>query len=74
MDITDFNGVEKIISQLKPNAIIHCAAITDVGLCERNRDLALKVNHEATKVVAKASGKIDAHVIYICARICDPNG
>jgi dTDP-4-dehydrorhamnose reductase len=65
MDVTDFNGVEKLISQLKPHAIIHCAAITDVDLCERNRDLALKVNYEATKVIAKASEKIDAHMIYI---------
>jgi len=65
MDITDFNGVEKLINQLKPHAIIHCAAITDVDLCERNRDLALKVNYEATKVIAKASEKIDAHMIYI---------
>jgi dTDP-4-dehydrorhamnose reductase len=65
MDITDFNGVEKLISQLKPHAIIHCAAITDVDLCERNRDLALKVNYEATKIIAKASEKIDAHMIYI---------
>lgn len=65
MDITDFNGVEKLISQLKPHAIIHCAAITDVDLCERNRDLALKVNYEATKVIAKASEKIDAHMIHI---------
>jgi dTDP-4-dehydrorhamnose reductase len=53
---------------LKPHA-----AITDVDLCERNGNLALKVNHEATKVIAKASGKIDAHMVYICARICDPN-
>jgi len=65
MDITDFDGVEKLISQLKPHAIIHCAAITDVDLCERNRDLALKVNYEATKIIAKASEKIDAHMIYI---------
>jgi dTDP-4-dehydrorhamnose reductase len=65
MDITDFNGVEKLINQLKPHAIIHCAAITDVDLCERNRDLALKVNYEATKIIAKASEKIDAHMIYI---------
>jgi dTDP-4-dehydrorhamnose reductase len=65
MDITDFNGVEKLINQLKPHTIIHCAAITDVDLCERNRDLAVKVNYEATKVIAKASEKIDAHMIYI---------
>ena len=65
MDITDFNGIEKLINHLKPHVIIHCAAITDVDLCEKNNDLAFKVNYEATKVIAKAAERVDAYMIYM---------
>lgn len=64
-DITDKNEVEKTITENKPDVIIHCAAMTDVDLCEDKIDLAYKINSEGTQNITKASEKIGAKIIYV---------
>jgi len=51
--------------RLKPDAIVHAAALTDVDKCERERDLASEVNYEATKVIAKCANDLRAFMIYV---------
>ena len=65
LDLTDCESLLKVISKRKPDAVIHTAAYTDVDGCEINRDLAWKVNAEATKHIAMASTKVGAHVTYV---------
>jgi dTDP-4-dehydrorhamnose reductase len=65
LDLTDKNQILKIIDTLKPEAIIHTAAYTNVDDCEINQDLAWKINAEATKNIAEASAKISAHLTYV---------
>jgi len=65
LDLTDQSKVSEIISRLKPEAIIHTAAYTDVDDCEINQDLAWKVNAEATKHIATASGGWNSHLTYV---------
>jgi dTDP-4-dehydrorhamnose reductase len=65
LDITDKNRVFKTIAELRPQAIIHTAAYTDVDACEVKKDLAWKVNAEATKHIAMASAKVNSHLTYV---------
>jgi dTDP-4-dehydrorhamnose reductase len=65
LDLTDGKSVNTLIHKLKPEAIIHSAAYTDVDGCEDNRKLAWQINAEATKHIAVASAKVGAHLIYI---------
>ena len=65
LDLTNQNEISKVITKLKPEAIIHTAAYTDVDGCETNRDLAWKINAEATKQIAIASAKINSHITYV---------
>lgn len=65
LDLTDHENMLKVMSKLKPDAVIHTAAYTDVDGCEANKDLAWKVNAEATKHVAIASTKAGAHITYV---------
>lgn len=65
LDLTDQSEVFKAISRLKPDAVIHTAAYTDVDGCEVNKNLAWKVNAEATKHIAMASTSIGSHLTYI---------
>ena len=62
LDLTNEGEISKIVSKLNPEAIIHSAAYTDVDGCETNRDLAWKINAEATKHIALASVGINAHI------------
>jgi dTDP-4-dehydrorhamnose reductase len=65
LDITDAEGVKEAIRKIKPDAIIHTAAYTNVDGCEENRDLAWRVNAEACKHIATSSAEVGAHLVYV---------
>jgi len=65
LDLTDLRQVSETIMKLRPDAIIHTAAYTEVDGCEINRDIAWKVNVEATKQIATASASINSHLTYV---------
>lgn len=51
-DITTLQGARSAIAPRQPDAVIHCAAYTDVDGCTRNPDLAFSVNATGTRNVA----------------------
>ncbi len=67
LDITDSNSVKEIISGIKPDAIIHCAAWTAVDAAEddENKEKVDKINHMGTKYIAEAARSVDAKMLYI---------
>lgn len=67
LDITDTKKVYEVVSEVKPDAIVHCAAWTNVDKAEdpANRDLVMAVNVEGTKNLAEACKKVDAKFMYI---------
>ncbi len=67
LDITDAEKVSKVVSEIKPDAIIHCAAWTNVDGAEdpEKRDLVMAVNAEGTANLARAAKEIDAKCMYI---------
>ncbi|MEE1125256.1 MAG: dTDP-4-dehydrorhamnose reductase [Acutalibacteraceae bacterium] len=65
MDITDGVAVDNIISELAPDAVIHCAAWTAVDLAEDKKEIVHRVNAVGTENIAKACKKLDAKMIYI---------
>ncbi|MFC5446845.1 dTDP-4-dehydrorhamnose reductase [Paenibacillus aestuarii] len=65
LDITNEDQCLEIISELKPEVIIHSAAYTAVDLAETEEDLAYKINAFGTRNVAVAAEKIGAKLCYI---------
>ena len=65
MDITDGEAVQKVVGEIRPDAVIHCAAWTDVDGAEENREQAFAVNAEGTKHIAQAVRELDAKMMYI---------
>ena len=65
MDITDRTACETVISQEKPDAVIHCAAYTAVDAAEDNADLCRRINGEGTRNVAQACKEADTKLMYI---------
>ncbi|MGB9760313.1 MAG: sugar nucleotide-binding protein [Thermoproteota archaeon] len=53
LNILDFNSVLSTIEQINPNFVVHAAALTDVDLCEKEKNLAFNVNVLGTKNVAR---------------------
>ncbi|MBO5688301.1 MAG: dTDP-4-dehydrorhamnose reductase [Lentisphaeria bacterium] len=53
-DICDPAGFDRIIAESKPDAVVHCAGMTQVDRCETESELAYKLNAFGTGVVASA--------------------
>ena len=64
-DILNFSDVYQKITRLNPDLIIHCAAMSQVDECEKNPDLAFRLNALATRNIAVAAQRFDAEVLYI---------
>jgi len=54
-----------VVTSLKPEIIIHTAAITDVDSCEENPGEAYTVNWLATMFLSRAAAELDATLLYI---------
>lgn len=48
-----------------PDAIVHCAALTDVDECERSPDRATQLNVDATEHVASVAAETGARLLYV---------
>lgn len=64
-DITDEVKFDALVAREKPDAVIHCAAMTAVDDCENNRDLAFRVNALGSANVAAACNRHGARMIAI---------
>jgi dTDP-4-dehydrorhamnose reductase len=65
MDITDPDQVEQTFSRVKPDVVIHTAAMTNVDQCEQDRKGCWKANVEAVQYLLAASGRYKAHFVYL---------
>ncbi len=67
LDITDKEKVFEVLSNIKPDAIIHCAAWTAVDLAEDEDKKAkvFNINVNGSKYIAKCAKQIDAKMLYL---------
>lgn len=65
LDITDISAVMEFVREVKPYAIINCAAHTNVNACETQEDLAFKINAIGPRNLAIAASQYDAKLIHI---------
>lgn len=67
LDITDKDAVEKVITEIKPDAVIHCAAWTAVDMAEDDDkvELVRKVNANGTQNIADVCKEIDCKMLYL---------
>ena len=67
LDITDANAVDRVICEMKPDVVVHCAAWTAVDLAE-DEDKQAKVkaiNVDGTANIASVCKELDAKMVYI---------
>lgn len=67
LDITDNSAVECVISEIQPDAVIHCAGWTAVDAAEDEDKQALvrKINVDGTQYIADACKKLDCRMLYL---------
>ena len=67
LDITDKDAVARVFSEIRPEAVIHCAAWTAVDAAEDEdkQELVHRINAEGTRYIAEAAKAVDAKMLYL---------
>lgn len=67
LDITDKNAVEKVITEVNPDAAVHCAAWTAVDMAEEDDKVAKAhaINAGGTQNIADVCKKLNCKMTYI---------
>ena len=67
LDITDKEAVDRVITKVCPDVVVHCAAWTAVDLAEDEdkKDKVHAINAEGTENIAEVCKKMNAKMVYI---------
>lgn len=65
LDITQIDEVMKILKETKPEAIINCAAYTNVDACETDVDNAYRINAIGPRNLAIGATEIGAKIVQV---------
>ncbi|MDC1023699.1 SDR family oxidoreductase [Nitrosopumilus sp.] len=65
LDLSDKNQIIQTLQEIKPDRIIHLAAMTGVDLCETEKELAIIINTKSTETLAKQAAKQKVFFLYV---------
>jgi len=65
LDLVNDDNIIQVVGDIRPDVIIHLAAMTNVDLCEKEKELALKINAKATETLAKQSAAHGSFFVYV---------
>ena len=65
MDLLNHEMISNVLLETEPDVVIHLGAMTGVDLCETQQDNALKINSQATEILAKECSKINSFMVYV---------
>ena len=65
LDIANIDEVIKMMNEIKPYAVINCAAYTNVDGCENETDSAYRINAIGPRNLSIAATKVNAKMVHI---------
>lgn len=65
LDIKDTIKTKKLIKNINPDIVIHCAGLTNIDLCETNKQLAESINVLGTKNIVESCIEVNAKIVYL---------
>ena len=65
LDLLSYGSVQETLGGIRPDVIVHTAALTDVDGCERNPNLARQINVEVARHIASISCGLGAQLVHI---------
>ncbi|HID42760.1 MAG TPA: dTDP-4-dehydrorhamnose reductase, partial [Archaeoglobaceae archaeon] len=63
-NLLDKELINREMKRIQPDVVLHTAALTDVDGCEREKELAFRINVEGARAVAYAVKEIGSFLIY----------
>lgn len=65
LDVEDADAVMRVVKKVRPESIIHTAAMTNVDACESDKEACDRANITAVHNVVQAAEAVGAHVVHI---------
>ena len=65
LDITDAAQLDALFGAVQPDAVVHLAAMADVGTAERNPEVARAVNATATETIARLCQRHASRLVFV---------
>lgn len=65
LDITNFQELEQVLNQVKPDVVIHGAAMTQVDDCEKEKEKCFDLNVNAVKYLVELSNSLSFRLVHI---------
>ena len=67
LDITNEDDVNRVVKEVNPDVVVHCAAWTAVDLAEDEdkKDKVFAINVKGTETIAKVCKELDCKMVYI---------
>ncbi len=65
LNVCDKNQLLTTLNRIRPDIIIHCAALTNVQECEKNKDTADEINITAPELIARYCSDFGARMIFM---------
>lgn len=65
LDITEKTAIRTAFEKVKPEAVVHAAALSDVDKCEEEKEFAWKTNVEATANIAQTCSRKNIFLVYV---------
>ena len=64
MDLTDPEGIRKLVRLIEPDLVVNAAGYTDVDRAEREEELAHRINATAPGILAQEASRLGAAIIH----------
>lgn len=64
LDTTDKQRTKEVLEKIKPDLVIHLAALTDLEKCEKDRELAKKINADSVSNIALCCKKNNIKLLF----------
>lgn len=65
LDITEMEKVKKLLTEIHPDFIVNTCAINNVDYCEKNQDVAKKINADFVSDLSEISKSLDSKLIHL---------
>lgn len=65
LDLRDSSAIQTILDELRPDVVIHNAAVADIDFCEKEKNVARAINYHGTEILAKKCKQLGLRLIYV---------
>jgi dTDP-4-dehydrorhamnose reductase len=65
LNVSNSEAVMNNFSRIRPDVVVHAAALTDVDLCERDKIFAYLTNVDGTRNIIEACRRFGAYLVYM---------